>query len=166
VQGGGEIIFSRLAPGSHIQSHCGPTNLRWTAHLGLIVPESAAENFKLRVSEEWHTWQEGKILPFDDSFEHEVGNDSEQERVVLLIRLCHSDLKANQRSSVLDGARTKKEKAVKNGMLLHPKRMLSYVGLLRSSLAAEVKRCDSDATIGMVNDHGGIAMCRFRYYAL
>mmetsp|Transcript_41994 Transcript_41994/g.101204 ORF Transcript_41994/g.101204 Transcript_41994/m.101204 type:complete len:427 (-) Transcript_41994:118-1398(-) len=111
-EGGGEIIFSRLAPGSHIQSHCGPTNIRWTAQLGLIVPESAAENFKLRVSEEWHTWQEGKILPFDDSFEHEVRNDSQQERVVLLIRLWHPDLKASQRSTVLDAARTKKEKAV------------------------------------------------------
>ncbi|KAL3938422.1 MAG: hypothetical protein SGBAC_006663 [Bacillariaceae sp.] len=110
-EGGGEIIFSRLAPSSHIQSHCGPTNLRWTAHLGLIVPESA-ESCKIRVSEQWHSWQEGKILLFDDSFEHEVRNDSQEERVVLLIRLWHPDLKENQRSSAIDAAGTKKEKAV------------------------------------------------------
>ncbi|CAJ1921654.1 unnamed protein product [Cylindrotheca closterium] len=110
-EGGGEIIFSRLAPGSHIQSHCGPTNIRWTGHLGLIVPESA-ESCKIRVGDQWHSWQEGKILLFDDSFEHEVRNDSEQERVVLLIRLWHPDLKTNQRSSALEAARTKKDKAV------------------------------------------------------
>lgn len=109
-QGGGEIIFSRLAPGSHIQSHCGPTNIRWTAHLGLLVPESP--DCKIRVSEQWHSWQRGKILLFDDSFEHEVRNDSQEERVVLLIRLWHPYINADQRSGLLEAAKAKKDKAV------------------------------------------------------
>eukprot|EP00980_Cylindrotheca_fusiformis_P028279 scaffold22589_cov138-Cylindrotheca_fusiformis.AAC.42 len=113
-QGGGEVIFSRLAPGSHIQSHCGPTNFRWTGHLGLIVPQNQSETRKcqIRVGSEWHSWQTGKILLFDDSFEHEVRNDTGQERVVLLMRLWHPDLSVGERDSVLYDARWKKENAI------------------------------------------------------
>jgi aspartyl/asparaginyl beta-hydroxylase (cupin superfamily) len=38
------------------------------------------------------SWQEGKCLVFDDSFEHEVWNKSDSERVVLLIQFWHPDL--------------------------------------------------------------------------
>jgi aspartate beta-hydroxylase len=46
----------------------------------------------LRVSSEVVSWQEGKCLVFDDSFEHEVWNKSDCERVVLLIQFWHPDL--------------------------------------------------------------------------
>jgi aspartate beta-hydroxylase len=114
-QGGGEVIFSRLAPRTHIQPHCGPTNLRWTAHLGLVVPKhSAKEGFRcqIRVGERWHSWELGKILLFDDSFEHEVRNDTEEERVVLLLRLWHPGLPRDCRSGALLEARQSKDDAV------------------------------------------------------
>ncbi len=38
------------------------------------------------------TWEEGKVIVFDDSFEHEVWNDSKQERIVLLLNFWHPDL--------------------------------------------------------------------------
>ena len=47
-KGGGEVIFSRLAPRTRIESHCGPTNLRLTAHLGLVIPDSES-NSQIRV---------------------------------------------------------------------------------------------------------------------
>lgn len=90
-QGGGEVIFSRLSPHTHIKSHCGPTNLRWTAHLGLVIPNKS-KDCRIRVGHEWVSWSAGKILLFDDSFEHEVRNDTDEERVVLLIRLWHPEL--------------------------------------------------------------------------
>jgi aspartyl/asparaginyl beta-hydroxylase (cupin superfamily) len=112
-QGGGEVIFSRLAPGSHIQSHCGPTNFRWTAHLGLVVPTAtASSSCQIRVGSRWHSWETGTILLFDDSFEHEVINHTEEERVVLLLRLWHPDLNQGTRDSALYDARQKKEKAI------------------------------------------------------
>ncbi|GFH55040.1 hypothetical protein CTEN210_11516 [Chaetoceros tenuissimus] len=109
-QGGGEVIFSRLASNSHIQSHCAPTNFRLTAHLGLIVPPDMTS--KIRVGSKWHTWTPGKILLFDDSFEHEVRNDSDQERVVLLIRSWHPHLSSDLRENVLYKARMQKENAI------------------------------------------------------
>ena len=66
-QGGGEVIFSCLSPRTHINAHCGPTNLRWTAHLGLIIPDSA-EDCQVRVGDKWHSWAPGKMLRFDDSY--------------------------------------------------------------------------------------------------
>lgn len=119
-QGGGEVIFSRLAPHTHIQAHCGPTNLRWTAHLGLVVPKRSSCNTLddngpkcyIRVGTEWHHWETGKILMFDDSFEHEVRNDTDEERVVLLLRLWHPMLPVNLRQSCLTEARQNKDSAV------------------------------------------------------
>lgn len=34
----GQIKFSVMHPGTHVHPHCGPTNCRLRAHLGLIVP--------------------------------------------------------------------------------------------------------------------------------
>ena len=111
-QGGGEVIFSRLAPHTHIQAHCGPTNLRLTAHLGIVVPTSNNGRCHIRVGTQWHTWQAGKILLFDDSFEHEVRNDTDQERVVLLMRVWHPMLAHSVREKCLFEARAKKEQAI------------------------------------------------------
>ncbi len=115
VEGGGEVIFSCLSPRTHIQSHCGPINLRWTAHLGLVIPDSASA-CQIRVRDEWHSWQAGKILLFDDSYEHEVRNDTDEARVVLLIRLWHPQLASMasfQRESILSEAMARKEEEVR-----------------------------------------------------
>ena len=36
----------------------------------------------MRVATESRSWADGKVLVFDDSFEHEVHNDCDSERVV------------------------------------------------------------------------------------
>ena len=109
-KGGGEVIFSRLAPRTHIRSHCGPTDLRWTAHLPLRVPK--AKGCRIRVGHRWHEWQLGKVLLFDDSFEHKVCNDTNEERIVLLLRFWHPGLDLSHRSACLDDARRLKGEAV------------------------------------------------------
>jgi aspartyl/asparaginyl beta-hydroxylase (cupin superfamily) len=81
-------MFSALNPGAHIKAHCGRWNLRLTIHLGLIVPE----NCEFRVASEIRSWQEGKCLIFDDSFEHEVWNKSDRTRFCLLVDIWHPDL--------------------------------------------------------------------------
>ena len=97
-EGGGEVILSRLAPGTVVASHCASSNLRLTAHLGVQIPESGAS---LQVAGEQLEWNEGKVLVFDDSYEHSVRNDSHEPRVVLLIRFWHPSLPQSERTAAL-----------------------------------------------------------------
>lgn len=76
-----EICFSVLTPGSHILPHRGDSNLRSVVHLGLVVPDDCA----LSVGGEARPWQPGKVLAFDDTYEHEAWNRSERTRAVLLM---------------------------------------------------------------------------------
>jgi aspartate beta-hydroxylase len=50
--------------------------------LPLIVPDS--KKCAIRVGDETHYWEEGKLIIFDDSFEHEAWNESDKPRVVLM----------------------------------------------------------------------------------
>jgi aspartyl/asparaginyl beta-hydroxylase (cupin superfamily) len=75
--------FSILAPGAHITPHKGVTKGIVTCHLGLIVPKDR-DNCYLRVEDQRLNWTLGKIFVFDDTAVHEVRNDTDEERVVLL----------------------------------------------------------------------------------
>ena len=80
-----ELFFSRLKPGTHIPPHFGIANNRLTLHLPLIVPGDCA----IRVGSEMHSWREGELFAFDDSFEHEAWNRSSEDRVVLIFESHH-----------------------------------------------------------------------------
>ena len=41
-------------------------------------------------------WQEGKILLFDDSFEHAVHNETEAARLVLIVDMWHPGLQTDE----------------------------------------------------------------------
>ena len=75
--------FSILAPGYHIPAHQGVTKGILRAHLGLIIPKEQ-ENCKIRVHDQIQHWEPGKIFVLDDTFEHEVWNNTEDERVILI----------------------------------------------------------------------------------
>ena len=75
-------MFSILEPRYHIPPHNGPTNGIIRIHLGLRVPQDA-EQCRIRVADEIFHWREGKCVVFDDYFEHEVWNDTDEVRVVL-----------------------------------------------------------------------------------
>lgn len=75
--------FSILEPGYHIAAHKGVTKGILRAHLGLVVPDDR-ENCYMRVEDRKCVWQPGKIIVFDDTYDHEVLNDTTQPRVVLL----------------------------------------------------------------------------------
>ena len=104
-EGAGEIIFSVLAPQTHIAPHCASTNLRLTAHLGLQVPD----NCFIQVEEEKMRWQEGQILVFDDSYQHEVHNQCNEIRAVLLMRFWHPNLSMGDRIKALQHVLAEKE---------------------------------------------------------
>ncbi|MBF2018223.1 MAG: aspartyl/asparaginyl beta-hydroxylase domain-containing protein [Rivularia sp. T60_A2020_040] len=77
-------FFSILAPGKHIPRHRGKLKTLIRYHLGLIVPEPK-EKCKIQIADEIRYWQEGKSLIFDDTFYHEVWNDTDGYRVVLFL---------------------------------------------------------------------------------
>ena len=88
MSGGGESLFSCLAPGTHLRAHCGSTNARLTCHLGLLVPGGAT----IRCGTEAREWAEGECIVFDDSFEHEVIHGGEADRFVLYTVVHHPEL--------------------------------------------------------------------------
>lgn len=85
VPGLNSALFSILAPGCHIPRHKGVTKGILTCHLGLRVPR-AADRCRMRVGQRTVSWREGECIVFDDSQHHEVWNDTDETRVVLLIQ--------------------------------------------------------------------------------
>lgn len=76
-------MFSILDGHKHIPPHRGPYKGVLRFHMGLIVPEP--DKCKIRVGNDYSHWEEGKGMVFDDTFNHEVWNDSELQRVVLFV---------------------------------------------------------------------------------
>ena len=76
--------LSILAPGYHIPAHTGVTKGLIRTHLGLIIPKNA-EKCRIRVDEEIRCWKPGELIVLDDTYEHEVWNDTDEERVILLL---------------------------------------------------------------------------------
>jgi beta-hydroxylase len=77
-------MISILSPRKHILDHRGPYKGVLRYHLGLVVPEDAA-SCRIRVGEDFRHWQAGKSMIFDDTFNHEVWNDTDETRVVLFV---------------------------------------------------------------------------------
>lgn len=75
--------FSILAPGYHIPAHTGVTKGIVRAHLGLIIPKER-EKCRIRVHDQIEAWKTGEVIVLDDTYEHEVWNDTDEERVILL----------------------------------------------------------------------------------
>ena len=77
-------MFSVLLPQKHIPPHRGPWKGVLRYHLALRTPadETAA---RIRVGSRVEHWRDGRSLVFDDTFEHEAWNDSDEIRVVLFV---------------------------------------------------------------------------------
>lgn len=77
-------FFSILRPGTHIPEHRGVTKGLMTCHLGLQVP--AGGSVRMNVGPETVGWAEGETLVFDDTYHHEVWNNTNGTRIVLLVQ--------------------------------------------------------------------------------
>jgi len=90
------VMFSLLRAGARINAHTGIHNTRLTCHLPLIVPPGC----RFRVGNEVREWEEGKLLVFDDSIEHEAWNDGAEDRVVLIFDIWRPELSAQERREI------------------------------------------------------------------
>jgi aspartyl/asparaginyl beta-hydroxylase (cupin superfamily) len=72
--------FSIMEPGCEIYPHVGPADV-YRSHLGLVCNNQS----KIIVEGEEYTWQEGKVMAFNDLKHHHASNFSESNRVVLIM---------------------------------------------------------------------------------
>ena len=78
-----EAFFSILEGGKSIPPHEGPYRGYLRYHLGLVVPDKDPPSIRLK--DQIYTWKEGESVLFDDSWEHEVYNQCDRDRVVLIV---------------------------------------------------------------------------------
>jgi hypothetical protein len=108
----GNIFISKIYPGTKIESHCGPTNVRHRLQFLLKMPDkssssssSSSELFLSVGNEKISYWDVHRdLFIFDDSFFHSVTyndhddetqmikEEPEQARIVLIIDLWHPNL--------------------------------------------------------------------------
>lgn len=77
--------FSYIPANTQIKPHKGFTKMVLRAHLGLIIPKDCG----IRVGETTTTWKPGKVIVFDDSFDHEAWNNSNEDRFVLMLDIAN-----------------------------------------------------------------------------
>jgi beta-hydroxylase len=73
--------FSLLEAGGEIFPHVGYSGDVWRAHLGLDCPEDCWINV---AGEEQH-WRDGEMFVFDDTAKHFAKNNSNRDRLVLIV---------------------------------------------------------------------------------
>jgi aspartyl/asparaginyl beta-hydroxylase (cupin superfamily) len=79
-----QAFFSILEGGKSIPPHSSPYWGYLRYHLALEVPTEGPRP-RMRVAEQWLTWEEGKGFLFDDSWEHELINENPNLRSVLIV---------------------------------------------------------------------------------
>lgn len=79
-------FFSIHTPGTHLPRHYGPTNGMITCHLGLQVPADR-EKCRINIDGQDYSWEAGRFLVFDDTYYHEVWNETNEDRVILLMHV-------------------------------------------------------------------------------
>ncbi len=92
-----EAFLSILKPRTRIPPHFGLANYRLTVHLPLIVPAGCG----VAVAGEARETRSGRLMIFDDSYEHSAWNDSEAARIVLIFEIWHPALSAAERAAVI-----------------------------------------------------------------
>lgn len=104
-------MFSLLKPRTHIPPHTGVANTRLVCHLPLVVPEGCW----FRVGAERRLWRAGEAFVFDDTMEHEAANESDEQRIVLIVDIWHPALTATERAAI---KRVMEAEEARHGMAL------------------------------------------------
>ena len=74
--------YSRMGPRGLIGPHRDDGNLVLNCHVGVEIPDGVCE---IRVGHEVRSWELGRAIVFDPSFEHEVWNRTDAFRTVLQV---------------------------------------------------------------------------------
>jgi len=77
-------MFSIMEPGTFVPLHTGVSKALINVHLGLDVPQG---DCRIEVDGKTRGWENGKLLVLDDTFPHQVWNNTDRTRVVLLMQI-------------------------------------------------------------------------------
>jgi len=84
-----QVLVLRLKVGTDTETHCGPANNILNVHLGLKGLDGAV----LIVDGKNYTWEQGKVIPWDGSFDHKVHClNCKEDRYILMVRYMHPDI--------------------------------------------------------------------------
>ncbi|HYQ63568.1 aspartyl/asparaginyl beta-hydroxylase domain-containing protein [Actinophytocola sp.] len=92
-----ESFFSTLLPGAIVKPHCDLWNFTINLHFAVDIPDGCG----VSVAHETRSWQEGRCLLFDYSFEHEVWNKGTRTRTVLITDLWHPETTIPERAALV-----------------------------------------------------------------
>lgn len=103
IKGLSTIYFSLLAPHSHIKAHVGDTDALYRVHLGLKIP-AALPACGIEVAGYKKSWEAAKCLAFNDIYYHSVWNETNEERIVLIVDIIRPEFR-NKEIYVNSGVR-------------------------------------------------------------
>ncbi|MGV9706020.1 aspartyl/asparaginyl beta-hydroxylase domain-containing protein [Streptomyces sp. NPDC003483] len=92
-----ESHFSTLLPGAAIKPHSDLWNFSINLHFAIDIPADCG----IQVAGEARSWEEGKCLLFDYSFEHEAWNHADKARTCLLVDLWHPETTLPERRALV-----------------------------------------------------------------
>lgn len=135
IPGVRSALFSILDAGAQVPDHRGHIKGLLRGHLAMRVPEEREKCF-LRVENEVCHWEEGKLLIFDDSYRHEVQNNTDEERIVLLLHFDRPMNRLGRFTNAILMAAIRKSPFVKKAIRNHNQ----WEDQFRKQLAATGKR--------------------------
>lgn len=87
--------FSILKPNTKIKPHFGDSNVMYRCHYTINCKNGLPE-IGMRVRNEQITWKNGKVFAFCDAHEHEVWNNTNEERWVLIVDILREEFEAEK----------------------------------------------------------------------
>lgn len=130
--------ITRLAANTTILPHEGDTNAVIRCHLGLQIP-AALPDCGMEVNNETTSWHEDKWFFFCDAHKHRAWNNSEQDRIVLIVDIIHPIFK-EQFNDVCNNVRSALELQRVEGRFPIVKKLPGAMrGILRRYLKQKVK---------------------------
>lgn len=94
----GEMHFSILKPGVKIPPHSDLWNFTLNLHFAVDIPKGCA----IKVADETREWEEGKCLLFDYSYKHEAWNNSEYDRICLLMDIWNPEVTQVEQQALIE----------------------------------------------------------------
>lgn len=76
--------YSLMEPGARIKPHTGYTKDVLRLHIGLVCPEGDCQ---IRIGDAHYKWTVYGAMLFDDTIEHEAWNNTDEDRIILLLDL-------------------------------------------------------------------------------